>query len=107
MATTLHTVGPTLLTATNDTVLYTVPGATTFIIRAIRVANSADVGDAWFTLSIGTDAIGTRLNYQQMVLSKEVYSEGLFLPVATGLVLRGRASVVNAMSIVLAGTLET
>jgi len=51
--------GPALVSNTAAT-KYTVPGATTALVRSIHVQNpSASAVD--FTLSIGTDAAGTRL----------------------------------------------
>lgn len=110
MTTTLKTVGPTLLTATDDTTLYTVPSGaagTGFIIRTIIVASAADIDDVWFTLSLGTDAIGTRIAYKRPIVNRYEYMAGLFLHVEQAIVIKGRASVVNAASVTLSGTLET
>jgi hypothetical protein len=51
--------GPASLTNSAATV-YTVPGATTAVIRDINVANTTGSA-ATFTLSIGADAAGKRL----------------------------------------------
>lgn len=52
-------IGPTNLTNSAATV-YTVPASTTLVIESITVANTSGSA-ATFSLSVGTDAVGTRL----------------------------------------------
>jgi hypothetical protein len=51
--------GPSAL-GTSAATVYTVPGATTAILRCIHVANTT-AGALGFTASIGADAAGTRM----------------------------------------------
>lgn len=60
MARTPTMIVPPALVSNAAATKYTVPGATTALVRAIHVSNpTASVVD--FTLSIGTDAAGTRI----------------------------------------------
>lgn len=52
--------GPVALT-TSAATYYTVPGATSCILRSIHVVNTNAGSAANFTLSIGTNAAGTQL----------------------------------------------
>ena len=52
--------GPALVTNSAAT-KYTTPGATRTIVRHIHVSNPSGGSDATFTLSIGSDAAGTRV----------------------------------------------
>lgn len=60
MDTPLRLIGPEALTGT-PVALYTVPAATTTIVRSIHVINTDAAVIGEFTLSLGADAVGTRL----------------------------------------------
>lgn len=73
MATTpLRLHGPALVSDTAAT-KYTVPGATKTIVRYIHVSNPTGTA-ATFTMSIGTDAAGTRIYGAHSIPANSVFS---------------------------------
>lgn len=102
MAETLKAVGPTALT-TSAATIYTVPGATTFVLRTIHVVNLTG-SEINFTLSIGADAAGTRIEYQRAIPAREEFSWGGFIVVAASTAIQAYASAATSANILLAGT---
>jgi hypothetical protein len=94
-------VGPSLLTASEQT-LYTVPAATTAILRGLRVANNS-TSTVTLTVSIGADAAGTRLYSSFDLLAKSVHDWSGFLVLAAGETLRGYAGTANQLVISVSG----
>lgn len=83
--------GPVALTAVSQT-LYTVPAATTTIVRGMRVANSAS-GSVRLTVSIGPDATGTRLYRNLEILPNGIHDWSGFLVLEAGETLRAHGDV--------------
>jgi hypothetical protein len=93
--------GPTALT-TGAVTQYTVPGATTAILRSIHVANeSGALAD--FTLSIGTDGAGKRLFKNQDVPTKGSFDWSGFIVLAAGEVVQALASAGTALTLTISG----
>lgn len=105
MATTLFLDGPTLLTASAATV-YTGAGTSGSIIRGIRVVAVGDVNTT-FTLSIGTDAAGTRWAHQREVLADKEYDWSGFLFVPSGTIVQAYAAATNQAVLFITGTEES
>lgn len=93
--------GPTLLTASEQT-LYTVPASTTTILRGIRVANNS-TATVTLTLSIGADAAGTRLYSGFDLLAKSIHDWSGFLVLTAAETLRGYAGTTNQLVITVSG----
>jgi hypothetical protein len=98
-------VGPILLTNSSVT-LYTVPAATTLIIRNIIIANTS-AGAVTVRLSIGADAAGTRILPDVSIPANSVFDWSGFLVLATGQTLRGQAGTTNLLAITVSGVLVT
>jgi hypothetical protein len=105
MATALFTDGPTALTGTAVTV-YTGAGTLGSIIRNIHVAAVGGV-DTWFTLSIGTDAAGTRWAYQREVLANKEFDWSGFLFIPNGTIIQALARASSEAVLFISGTEET
>lgn len=94
--------GPTLLTATAVTV-YTVPAATTGVVRAIHVTNETGA-PATFTLSVGVDGAGKRMFYQVPVANADMgldWTGNLVL--AAGEVLQAYSGTASALTLIVSG----
>lgn len=96
------TIGPTVLT-TSAATLYTVPGSTSFYCRYVSVTN-VTASTVAFSLSIGTDALGTRWRSNREVLPYKEYDWSGFLFVPTGTVFQAFASVATSLNIIISGT---
>jgi hypothetical protein len=81
---------------------YTVPAATTTIIRHIHVFN-ADTGAVNFTMSIGADAVGTRLYDAYPILAKEPLDISCFLVLGAGETIQAFGSVTNKLTLTISG----
>ena len=64
-------VGPTQLT-TSATTVYTVPGSTTATILHIIVVNTTASTASAFYLSIGADAVGTRIVHKYPIPASDI-----------------------------------
>ena len=98
-------VGPTLLTNSSVT-LYTVPAATTVIVRNILIANTSATA-ATARLSIGADAAGTRILPDISIPANSVYDWSGFLVLAAAQVLAGQSGTTNVLAITISGVLVT
>jgi hypothetical protein len=90
-----------VLTASAVTV-YTVPGSTVGVIRTIMLTNT-DSSARTFTVSVGTDAAGTRI-FQAVSLAAgetKIYNVWLAMPAAT--IVQAYASVTTVVNIRLSG----
>lgn len=93
--------GPAQLTASAAT-LYTVPAATTAILRYVRIANTTG-SDRTVTLSVGADAAATRIFAGQTVPANGALDWSGFIPLAAAEVIQGLASAAAALTVILAG----
>jgi hypothetical protein len=93
--------GPALLTAAAATV-YTTPALTTTVVRAIHVANES-TGSQTFTLSVGADAAGKRVFYQQLVFPGDSFDWAGSLILAAAEVVQAYASVTSTLTLVMSG----
>lgn len=101
--TAVRPVGPILLT--NSTVtLYTVPTASTLIIRSIHIANTSGTA-ATAKLSIGADAAGTRWLGDYSVPANGTYDWSGFLTLIAAETLRGQSGTTNVLTITVSGVL--
>jgi len=98
-------VGPTLITAiTSGTAqtLYTVAASTKTIVRDILVANNDSV-DRAITLSIGADAVGTRLLPAIVVPANGVLSRTGSIVLEATETLRSFGSVASQLTLTISG----
>jgi len=94
-------VGPSQLTAAAAT-LYTVPAATTTLIRNLHVVNTG-TSPAGFTFSIGADAAGTRL-WNAVPIQPNGYLDWSGLVVVNAAeILQAYASVASVLTLTISG----
>ena len=93
--------GPIAL-GTVATTVYTVPAATTTVIRSLHVANESAAA-ATFTVSIGVDAAGKRVFYNTNVGIADAYDWTGNIVLATGEVVQAYASIGTALTLVVSG----
>lgn len=98
-------VGPFSINNVEDT-LYTVPGATTAIIRNIHIANTSGTA-ATLKLGIGADAVGTRLLGDVSIPANGTYDWSGFLVMAATETLRATAGTDNVLTITVSAVLVT
>ncbi len=96
--------GPTQLGTVAATV-YTVPAATTAIIRHVRVTNTT-TASAHFTMSIGADGAATRWFHQALVRRSDKnmplnWSGSLVL--AAGEIVQAYSDTATALTLVISG----
>lgn len=84
--------GPLALTASAVT-RYTVPAATTTIVRSIHVASNDNGTVGLLTMSIGADATGTRLFYAYPVPANGVLDWSGFLVLNAGDILQAYSTM--------------
>lgn len=94
-------VGPKQL-ANSATTEYTVPGATTTTVRLIHFSNPT-AADKTVTLSIGTDAAGTRLFDAFTVQAGSVFGYPCHFTLATTEILQMSASVATSVVVCIDG----
>lgn len=97
--------GPALITTSVGT-KYTVPAATTFIMRHLHVFNNSGTA-ATFTMSIGTDASGTRLYDAFSIPSKEALDWSGFEVLDTTEIIQMVAGTTNVLVATVSGVLVT
>jgi hypothetical protein len=93
--------GPAQL-ATTATTVYTVPAATTTILRYIRIVNTSGT-DRAVTLSIGTDAAATRIFAGMTVPASGAVDWSGFIPLAAAEIIQGFAAAASALTATIAG----
>lgn len=93
-------VGP-LYMATTNSVVYTVPTATTTIVRNIHVMNNSTSATLTFNLAInGTSATASNcLYFQHLVPSQGAFDWSGFLVLAAGDVLQGLCSGASGLTL--------
>jgi hypothetical protein len=94
-------VGPLQLANATATV-YTVPAATTTTIRSIHIVNTTG-GSVSFYLSIGADAVGTRLYSAYTVGAGDVYDWTGSIVLNATEVLAAHASAATSLTAVVSG----
>lgn len=98
-------VGPHSVNNTEDT-LYTVPGATQAIIQNVHICNVTGSA-ATIKLSIGADAVGTRLLSDFSVPANGTYDWSTFQVLEATETLRATGGTDNALTITVSGVLVT
>lgn len=93
--------GPTVLTGTSA-VLYTVPAATTAIVRNIHVTNTT-TATAVLAMGIGVDATGTRIYSSTPIPPNDALDWSGFLVLAAGETLRAHSSPASALNVIVSG----
>jgi hypothetical protein len=105
MADVAKRVGPVVL-GTVATTVYTVPAATSSIVRWLSVCNVTAAAVTFF-LSVGVDAVGTRVFSAYSVAGNSTLEDsGLLLPLATGEVIQAYAGTGASLTLTI-GTIET
>lgn len=105
MTDTVWSDGPTQLTNSAATV-YTVPGATTLILRDIHFCNtSASAATVFF--SIGVDATGTRMYSGLSIPGNSTLSRQGNWVISTGTDLQAYSGTNNVVNLLLSGVLVT
>lgn len=97
--------GPAQLTASAAT-KYTVPGATTAILRHIHVYNPGPAA-ATFTLSIGADAAGVRLYDAHVIQAGGEFDRICLYVLAAAEIVQAFASITTQLVMTLDGELRT
>lgn len=81
---------------------YTVPGSTTAVVRHIHVSNPS--GNAvTFTLSIGTDAAGTRLFDAYSIPANTVFDHFCYHVLAAAEIIQAFAGTNNVLTLTISG----
>jgi hypothetical protein len=93
--------GPALLTAAAAT-QYTVPAATTTILRNVHVSNET-AATATFTLSIGTDAAGKRLWTAVDIPTKSSLDWSGFIVLNAADVIQAFSGTASALTLTISG----
>lgn len=93
--------GPTALT-TSAVTQYTVPGATTTILRSIHVCNETAT-DQTFTVSIGTDGAGKRLWKAVTCPANDSFDWSGFIVLAAAEVIQALADAGAALTLTISG----
>lgn len=94
--------GPLQLTTSSATI-YTVPAATTSVIRSIHISRGPSGSSTGFTLSIGADAAATRLWDAYAILSGDYFSWTGNIVLNAAETLRAFASAATTLTIVVNG----
>lgn len=103
MADTAKIIGPTLLTAAAAT-MYTTPGATQFVWKFLRIANTSGTA-ATVTVSIGADAAATRIFGGETVPANGSITFDLWLPLAATTIIQAYSGT-NGVCTFTAGGVE-
>ena len=93
--------GPAQLAGAAAT-LYTVPGATTALLRYIRITNTT-ANDRTVTLSVGADAPGTRIFNGITVPANGAMDWSGFIPLTTGETIQGSSSAAASLTVIVSG----
>jgi len=93
--------GPALVSNAAAT-KYTVPGATTAVVRHIHVSNPTG-SPVDFTLSIGTDAAGTRLFDGLSIAADSVYEHFCYHVLDAAEIIQALAGTTNVITLTISG----
>ena len=93
--------GPTALT-TSAVTQYTVPASTTTILRSVHASNES-ASTSWFTVSIGTDAAGKRLWFQQDVAPKSSFDWSGFIVLAAAEIVQALTQTGTSITLTISG----
>lgn len=97
MTDTAKRVGPTAI-ANTETTLYTVPAATTCILKWVRIVNATGTA-ATVSVSVGADAAGTRLLSALSIPANDFLDlSDLFLVLVAAETLRATGGTNNALT---------
>ena len=97
--------GPAQLT-TSAATQYTVPASTTAVVRNIHVANTS-AAVAKFTMSIGTDAAGTRFYDEVEIPVDGALDWSGFLVLAATEVIQAKSDTATALTLTISGVEST
>lgn len=86
----------------SETTIYTVPSATTAVLRNIHIANTTGSA-ATIRLTIGATAVGTALLYDFSVPANGTYDWSGFLVMAATETLRATGGTNNALTVTVSG----
>jgi hypothetical protein len=81
---------------------YTVPGSTTTVVRHIHISNPSG-SPVDFTLSIGTDAAGTRLFDGLAIAADSVYEHFCYHVLAVAEVIQAFGGTNNILTLTISG----
>jgi hypothetical protein len=81
---------------------YTVPGSTTTVVRHIHISNPSG-SPVDFTLSIGTDAAGTRLFDGLAIAADSVYEHFCYHVLAAAEVIQAFGGTNNILTLTISG----
>lgn len=90
-------IGPASV-ADSEGTLYTVPGATTSIVKWLHVAN-VTASEASIRLSIGADDVATRVLSDIPVPAHDILELDVFMPLAAGETLRATGGTDDALTV--------
>lgn len=93
--------GPNQLTDSAATI-YTVAASTVFVIETIIVSNT-DTASRTYTISIGTDAAGTRICPAVTIAANAVQIYDVHLPLAATTIVQAYADVTSKVNVTLGG----
>lgn len=91
--------GPTLLTG-SSAIIYTVPSATTAMIRTIHICNES-ASDATLTLSIGADSAGNRLYKSTNIPANGIVTRECSINMVATEVIRAHSGTPSALTLTI------
>ncbi len=97
--------GPALV-ATGPATVYTVPATSLGVLRHIHIANTT-AGAVTFTLSIGSDAAGTRLFPAYSIAAGAILDHWCYYPAAAAEIVQVGAGTNNILTLTISGDLIT
>jgi hypothetical protein len=97
--------GPALVTNSAAT-KYTVSSGESIVVRHIHVSNTT-AGAVTFTLSIGTDAAGTRLFDAYSLAAGAVLDHWCYYPMVAAEIIQAVAGTTNILTLTISGDLIT
>jgi hypothetical protein len=93
--------GPALLSNAAAT-KYTVPSGAIDILRSIHVTNTGGA-DATLTISIGTDAAGTRIVDALNIKTHDTVELNVFIPLSASEIIQAFSGTNNVLNLTLSG----
>lgn len=97
--------GPTNLTGTAATV-YTVPGSTTTVVKSVTAANVTGA-DRKIFVSIGTDAVGTRVLPGVVVPANDVLVLDVWWPMTAAQIMQAYTDTSGGITLFVGGIEQT